>query len=260
MAMKSESKRKGGFTLVELSIVMIIIGLLIGGILKGAELIENSRLNTVIATTKQITSAYNTFWDSYRGKPGDLAYARTMIPGCNDQSSCVNGNGNQKVGAEVGNPWSDIVSTIGSENTQFWKHLALADLIGGVNPSASEVGWGKTHIESPIAGGFQITTTRGSGGYASVAGLTILTRSRDDGQWLCGVATGNFEECSLSPNQAFRIDNKLDDGHAQSGKIAAISMSFRNGCGTPNTGINGPKGYNEGNSVKSCDMFFWLAP
>ncbi len=252
-------QKNSGFTLVELSIVMIIIGLLIGGILKGQELIQNARLTTVISTTKQITSAYNTFVDSYHSKPGDIFAAQEMIPNCNTATSCVGGNGNQDVGIKGGSAWSDVDTSIDSENTQFWKHLALTDLIGGINPSASQIGWGQTYLTSPIAGGFHISTTRGTGGYGSIAGLIILTRGREDGRWLCGVATGNFTECSLSPLQAFRIDSKLDDGHAQTGKVAAISMGYSNGCGNPGSGVNGPNGYGS-SDVKSCDMFFWLAP
>ena len=252
-------KKNSGFTLVELSIVMIIIGLLIGGILKGAELIENSRLATVISTTKQITSAYNTFLDSYHNKPGDIFAAQELIPDCTAANSCFGGDGNLTVGAVVGHPWGNVNSAIDSENTQFWKHLALANLIGGINPSASAAEWGQTHLTSPFAGGFHISTSNDSNEYKSVNGLIILTRGRADGQWLCGVATGNFAECSLSPNQAFRIDSKLDDGHAQNGRVTAISMSYNTGCGTPNAGVNGPNGYN-GSDVKSCDIFFWLAP
>ncbi len=258
MNIKALSVQKG-FTLVELSIVMIIIGLLIGGILKGQQLIENAKIASLISTTKHITSAYNTFVDSYHNKPGDIFAAQEMIPNCNTASSCVGGNGNQEVGAAVGAPWADINTLINSENTQFWKHLALTDLISGVNPSAGEIGWEQTFIESPIAGGFHVSTTNGSNGYASMRGLIILTRGRADGQWLCGIATGNFTECSLSPSQAFRIDSKLDDGNAETGKVAAISMSHSNGCGEPNRGSNGPNGYG-GSDVKSCDIFFWLAP
>ena len=249
-----------GFTLVELSLVMIVIGLLIGGILKGQELIENARITTLISRTKQVRAAYNTFTDIYHAKPGDFGSAQTMIPNCNDATFCRNGNGNTMLGTRTTTPWSNINSTLYSENTQFWKHLALADLLGGINPASDQMEWGDTLLSSPIAGGFLASTTLGSGQYASMQGLIIQTRARSDGQWLCGVATGLSADCSISPSQAYRIDNKIDDGHAQTGRVAAISMSYRTGCGTPNSGQNGANGYNMTSTLRSCDMFFKIGP
>ncbi len=69
-----------GFTLVELAIVMIIIGLLIGGILKGQELINNARVSSTAAQAKAIESGISTFRDKYAGLPGDLANPLVRLP------------------------------------------------------------------------------------------------------------------------------------------------------------------------------------
>ena len=68
-----------GFTLVELAIVLVIIGILIGGILKGQELIKNASISATAAQLKAFESAYTTFLDLYGGKPGDLASATTLL-------------------------------------------------------------------------------------------------------------------------------------------------------------------------------------
>lgn len=63
--------RQGGFTLVEIAIVLVIIGLLLGGVLKGQELIENSRIKSIVNDMKAVQSAYNGYMDRYRAIPGD---------------------------------------------------------------------------------------------------------------------------------------------------------------------------------------------
>ncbi|PZP55461.1 MAG: hypothetical protein DI586_06805 [Micavibrio aeruginosavorus] len=258
------AKRKfcphSGFTLVELSIVMIIIGLLIGGILKGRELIENARLASVISFQKQIVAAHNTFLDSYNAMPGDIPYATTMIPSCDAASSCVNGNGNLLLGDIGAFPWWDVSSAIDSENTQYWKHLALIGLLGGISPMASQSDWGITHPESEIAGGFFARTaqSRATNGYLQMWKLVLITRVNIDGAWNCGVDVGNLDVCSASPQQAWKIDTKMDDGVANSGVMGAISMGYQTGCGTPGNGINSSNGYATDVTRSSCDLIFGL--
>src|SRR5882757_8429247 len=90
-----------GFTLVELAIVMIIIGLLIGGVLKGQELIANARVASTVSQIKGIDAATSTFQDKYNGMPGDLANANNRLQNCL-AAPCLaagaNGNGLVDVG------------------------------------------------------------------------------------------------------------------------------------------------------------------
>ena len=70
--MRSSRRRaQSGFTLVEIAIVLVIIGLLLGGVLKGQELIENGRVKSAAADMNGITAAYNSYLDRYRKLPGD---------------------------------------------------------------------------------------------------------------------------------------------------------------------------------------------
>ena len=69
--MKSLAKsRQAGFTLVEIAIVLVIIGLLLGGVLKGQELIENSKIKGIAADMKSLQAAYNGYYDRYKAFPG----------------------------------------------------------------------------------------------------------------------------------------------------------------------------------------------
>src|ERR1700704_3756431 len=65
------SKRRQGFTLVEIAIVLVIIGLLLGGILKGQEMITQAKIKNVVADFSGISAAYHGYQDRYRAIPGD---------------------------------------------------------------------------------------------------------------------------------------------------------------------------------------------
>ena len=82
MSKLSKQTSQAGFTLVELAIVMIIIGLLIAGVLKGQELIANARVTSTVAQIKAIDAATSTFKDTYDSLPGDMTAPTTRLPNC----------------------------------------------------------------------------------------------------------------------------------------------------------------------------------
>ena len=95
--MEANTKQAGGFTLVEISIVMIIIGLLIGGTFGGMKLIENMQVNKTVQDLKAIESAALTFKDTYGRLPGDMPNTAARLPSCTDAPCATGGNGDRQI-------------------------------------------------------------------------------------------------------------------------------------------------------------------
>jgi prepilin-type N-terminal cleavage/methylation domain-containing protein len=117
-------RRQSGFTLIEIAIVLVIIGLLLGGILKGQELITQGRIRNVANDFQSMTAAINLYQDRYRALPGDDvgAAARWTITAPTPSSGTLGD------GLIAGNY---NTATAADESRQFWLHLRRAGLVGG---------------------------------------------------------------------------------------------------------------------------------
>jgi prepilin-type N-terminal cleavage/methylation domain-containing protein len=108
--------QKGGFTLVELALVLVIIGLLITGVLKGEALIQNAKVKKVVNQKDSLTAAFYTYYDRYNWYPGDAPATVTNIPVTGHTD---NGNGNGQIDAGATERWV------------LYQDLVLAQIING---------------------------------------------------------------------------------------------------------------------------------
>jgi len=115
-------KRQQGFTLVEIAIVLVIIGLLLGGILKGQEMITQAKIKNSIADFSGISAAYHGYQDRYRAIPGD-------DPGATRWSGATAGNGNGVVAGKYNS------STATDESLLWWDDLRRAGFVSGSGTS-----------------------------------------------------------------------------------------------------------------------------
>src|SRR3972149_3369335 len=138
-------RQQKGFTLVELAIVITIIGLLIGGVLKGQQRRQNARGTATVAKIKAIGVATLMFQDSYGFKPGDFD-GTGKIPGCG-ATMCVSttatsaATNDGKIGATnwgLVTPQAAPTITAGAETYLFWYYLAATNMLSGMrNPTAA---------------------------------------------------------------------------------------------------------------------------
>ena len=111
-------KQQAGFTLIEIAIVLVIIGLLLGGVLKGQEMINNSKVKRAVNDFNGVSAAVYSYLDRYGAFPGDDngANARWGVP---------NGNGNGVIGADA---WDNVGA---NEESRVWVHLRNSGLVSG---------------------------------------------------------------------------------------------------------------------------------
>jgi prepilin-type N-terminal cleavage/methylation domain-containing protein len=116
-------RKQSGFTLVEIAIVLVIIGLLVGGVLKGREMITNAKIKRIENDFSGVSAAIFAYQDRYGVLPGDDPSAATRFSGTWRAADNGNGNGN------IDGGWNSTNN--GQESRKIWKHLRGAGLIAG---------------------------------------------------------------------------------------------------------------------------------
>ena len=182
--MKSHQK---GFTLVEIAIVLVIIGLLLGGVLKGQELITQAKIKNVANDLTGITAAIYGYQDRYKRFPGDDngAKARWTNP------QAADGDGNGQIEGEF--------NATSGESREFWQHLRLSGFVGGDTTT-------KDQPNNAAGGILGVQTNTGPTSGVELAGLVVCTSN-------------------LPGKIAIAIDSQFDDGKATSGIVRGYKQA-----------------------------------
>lgn len=185
-AVVSHKTRQSGFTLVEIAIVLVIIGLLLGGVLKGQALIDNAKYKNFVKQIESVRAATLTFQDQFKGLPGDLLNVSAL------DSAATPGNGD---GLIAGGACNAV-----EESCVVWSHLRYAGLIAG-DPTLVD---GTANINHTYGG--------------LISGIAY-------GNWANGVNEHKILVYTLPGDVAQRYDNEFDDGNATTGDVARYGGS-----------------------------------
>jgi prepilin-type N-terminal cleavage/methylation domain-containing protein len=219
-----EPERSPGFTLIELSIVLVIIGLITGGILVGRDLIDAAALRATVAQIEKYNTAVNTFRIKYGQLPGDMDLNTAKAFGflTTNRGSVGNGDNDGAIDGGVAGH-SGMLGYVQPGNGEagvFWVDLSFANLIPGnfntaifgtQSPSASGASLSLYFPSTQLGGGNMIYVYE-SGGY-NYYGLSSVTSLAN--------GFGMQSTGSLTPLQAVNIDKKIDDGVATTGTVRA---------------------------------------
>lgn len=248
------SAHRFGFTLIEISIVLVIIGLIVGGVLVGKDLIRAAELRSVDSQLSEFKAAVNTFKMKYNCLPGDCGSATdffgTALDCAAEQVSLATCNGNG----------DGILST--AEGLLFWKHLSNSGLIpgnytgvqDGANPYATSV---RNVPSGKISGSLWNTVYWGV-----VSGESTLF----DGVYNNTLQFGRYQQDNnpanpvITSKEAMLLDQKIDDGKPGTGKMRMRILgtcSVKSDGVTPATSTDGNISvYNVNANGDQCILWF----
>ncbi len=258
---------KTAFSLVELSIVLVILGLLTGGILTGQSLIRAAELKSVATQLSEFQTAVHNFRYKYNALPGDFDEAHiiwgsaggsgALNDGCEAASGTgtqtCSGNGDRKLTSTAPNNYGEIFT--------FWQHLANAGLIegkytgksgpdGGADHNFGEnaptsrlssIGWGSSWVNNELGGSaYTSIWMRNYNNWMTIGG--------DDGVWADN-PTNTF-----SAEEIWNMDTKMDDGRPGTGAIQLYgTIKCSDQADNANYGI---AEYKLSDTTKQCSLVF----
>ena len=263
-----------GFSLVELSIVLVILGLLVGGVLSGQSLIHAAELRSVIRDDQKYMAATQSFREKYNALPGDMANATSYwgaaaaCPGVSTTAAggTCNGDGNNMItqAATTANP--------GNETLRYWQQLGLAGMIegsftgtvnstsattytvgAGINSPAGRIA--KTNWQMVWLGAFDVNSTYYyAGNYGNalfITKTTIVPGPTAPPGFPATVA------CTFKAEDAWNLDKKVDDGKPATGTLVTTVNSSNNTiCGGTCDDTTANPAYILSNSNLACDLIF----
>ncbi len=183
-----KQQKQAGFTLVEIAVVLVIIGLIIAAVLTAQQVTQNGKITNTIQTIKSYQAAAQSYNQNYGALPGDDAQQKNRFSNVAD-----NGNGNGAIGLSGdGFAVADGAADASKESRLFWNALRAANLIKGDGTSANPPG-------NAFGGAFAVQDGAFSGGLA--VGTNVLCLNH------------------ISGAAAIAIDQQLDDGLPDKGNI-----------------------------------------
>jgi prepilin-type N-terminal cleavage/methylation domain-containing protein len=198
---------QGGFTLVEIAIVLVIIGLLLGGVLKGQELINSAKVKNFANDFRNVPLFIYGYQDKFKALPGDDANVVGHLSGATQATTPANSQGN----GVIDGTWDTVV--VSDESMLFWQHVRLAGLATGSTVVAAD------NTYWPVnADGGRIGIESGSAHFVkNTDNLTFLQ--------------GAYVICSAGVLGKFakQLDVTMDDGNTATGSMRVVASNHTRG-------------------------------
>ena len=211
---QTQSSQRGGFTLLELAIVLVIIGLIIGGVLVGQDMIRGAEIRSTAGQLEKYHATVHTFRDKYRNVPGDIdATSAARFGFASRAGTPGHGDGNGQIEG-----CATFSSTAGCETVLFWRDLSTANLLTDTLTIATDAQ--VTAATAPVVRQYLPEAKIGRANLISAYAFRGLNYYQIGA--VSSIAAGvPVTAVSLTPQEAFNIDGKTDDGLPMTGTIRA---------------------------------------
>jgi prepilin-type N-terminal cleavage/methylation domain-containing protein len=208
-------QKQSGFTLIEIAIVLVIIGLLLGGVLKGQELINSAKVKNLATDFKNIPIFIYGYQDKFRALPGDDKDPSTHLGVASAVTVAGNGNG------VINGNWNDPTTGTPPESVYFWQHIRLANLAPG-----------STTLTDPA----YIPTNAVGGNIGLQSGTSDTATTPINATAGATPIRGSYVVCSEGILGKFvkQLDLQMDDGQTNAGTMMAGTATA---AGTPMTAV-----------------------
>ena len=248
-----------GFTLVELSIVLVILGLLVGGVLTGQSLIRAAELRSITTQYNNYRTALNAFKDKYFAVPGDMPNATSFWGVAAAGATCITtiGTGTQTCDGD-GDGIITLAGATSNEVFRFWQHLANAGLIEGryLGVTQGSTTYSATADNTPRGKRDNSLWFTFNWGTWTNAGVVF------DGNYINTIEFGGKRTNTdasgpmLLPEEVWNIDTKIDDGKPATGKLWIRSIYGISACTDTSTTTNYAANYLLSNTNAYCVLMF----
>lgn len=264
---KTFSSKKSAFSLIELSIVLIIIGLLIAGVTGGASLIKSSELRSAISEARGYAVAVNGFYAQYNALPGDyeIAIAGALLADAtlgSDSKIEFFSDGVTTYDSESVVAWSQLIET-GTIDTSAPTYTAVTvSQAVGTNMPSSKIkfaGWHFDYRNSVGTNGtYSSGTNEGAAGEPANQNVVVLTGPTITGTTATATlvnGASNVATAALTGPDALSIDTKVDDSFANAGRVRGVNASGVTTCYAYSTTQNVPYTVSSA-TTKVCALSF----
>ncbi len=214
--------RQQGFTLVEIAIVLVIIGLLLGGVLKGQELINSAKVKNMATDFRNVPVFIYGYQDKFKRLPGDDDAAMTNVG--------ASANGNRS--GVIDGAWNS--ETVGNESVLFWEHVRKANLAAGATDFSTAA---LIKANAP---------TNADGGRIGLSGVMPIKDMVGGSYYLCSD--------SIDGKFARQLDLTLDDGVSNKGSMQGIAQAA-GGASTADGTAVASASYTDGTRYTVCMTF-----
>jgi len=187
-------RNQSGFTLIEIAIVLVIIGLLLGGVMKGQELINSAKVKNLAADFKNTSLYIYSYQDKFRSLPGDDPQAASHVTNATNATAI---NAGELGNGRIDGKWDSTTNT--NESFLFWQHVRLAGIATGITTTTDTIGYPQRNTLGGLVG---ITnSTAADLPITNLKGAYIICSSNIQGKF------------------AKQLDIMMDDGATSSGSM-----------------------------------------